>query len=103
MVAERRVMDRSSAEPFGKTDFAKVDAHVIQPHEYDELPEITDDMMERAVFTRSAAELDAFVKSQPPPTLRLEGDVAEALRATGSGWEQRSNAALREWLKRGTA
>ena len=82
------------------SDFAKVDAHVVQPEEYDELPEITDEMMERAVFTRNAAELNSFVGSQSPPLLRLEGDVAWALQATGAGWEQRGNAVIREWLKR---
>ena len=30
------------------TDLKKVDRHVIQPHEYDEIPELTDDFFERA-------------------------------------------------------
>jgi hypothetical protein len=30
------------------SDLKKVDRHVIQPHEYDEVPELTDEMMERA-------------------------------------------------------
>src|SRR6266496_656609 len=29
------------------SDLKKVDRHVIQPHEYDEVPELTDDMFER--------------------------------------------------------
>ena len=29
-----------------------MDAHVIQPHEYDELPEITDEMLARASVNR---------------------------------------------------
>lgn len=37
-----------SADAIGETDFARVDAHVIQPEEYDERPELTDAMMERA-------------------------------------------------------
>ena len=85
------------------SDLAKVDAHVIQPEEYDELPEITDEMMERAVFTRNAAELDAFVRSAQRQVLRLDMDVAEALQATGAGWEQRGNTAIREWLRKESA
>jgi hypothetical protein len=30
------------------SDLKKVDRHVIQPHEYDEVPELTDEMVERA-------------------------------------------------------
>ena len=30
------------------SDLKKVDRHVIQPHEYDEVPELTDEMAERA-------------------------------------------------------
>ena len=30
------------------SDLKKVDRHVIQPHEYDEVPELTDEMFERA-------------------------------------------------------
>jgi len=30
------------------SDLKKVDRHVIQPHEYDEIPELTDDFFERA-------------------------------------------------------
>ncbi|MEO5327390.1 MAG: hypothetical protein H7829_04015 [Magnetococcus sp. THC-1_WYH] len=31
-----------------RTDWSKVDAHVIRPEEYEELPEWTDDMFEAA-------------------------------------------------------
>jgi hypothetical protein len=30
------------------SDLRKVDRHVVQPHEYDEIPELTDDFFERA-------------------------------------------------------
>ena len=30
------------------SDLKKIDLHVIQPHEYDEIPELTDDFFERA-------------------------------------------------------
>ena len=35
------------------SDLARVDAHVIQPHEYDELPEITDEMLAVAIWENS--------------------------------------------------
>jgi uncharacterized protein (DUF4415 family) len=33
-----------------------------------------------------------------PISIRLSPDVAEALRATGNGWQSRADEALREWL-----
>ena len=30
--------------------------------------------------------------------IRLDPDILEAFRASGSGWQSRLNAALREWL-----
>jgi len=33
-----------------------------------------------------------------PVSIRLSPDVAEALRATGSGWQGRADDALRAWL-----
>ena len=40
----------SSPESEILSDLAKVDAHEIQPEEYEELPELTDEMMARADF-----------------------------------------------------
>ena len=34
------------------SDLKRVDAHVIAPHEYDELPEITDEMLARATVNK---------------------------------------------------
>jgi uncharacterized protein (DUF4415 family) len=31
--------------------------------------------------------------------IRLDADVVETFRATGSGWQTRLNAALKDWLK----
>jgi len=38
-----------------------------------------------------------------PISIRLSPDVAEGLRATGSGWQSRADQALRKWLARQTA
>ncbi|WP_420812906.1 BrnA antitoxin family protein [Macromonas bipunctata] len=32
-------------------------------------------------------------------TVRYDVDVIEAFKATGTGWQTRMNAALRDWLK----
>ncbi len=32
------------------SDFAKVDAHVIQPEEYEEIPELTDEWFDRGTL-----------------------------------------------------
>ena len=32
-------------------------------------------------------------------TIRLSNDVVQAFRATGSGWQTRVDAALKDWLK----
>lgn len=35
------------------SDLARVAAHVIQPEEYDELPELTDEMLARGVVNKA--------------------------------------------------
>jgi uncharacterized protein (DUF4415 family) len=35
-----------------------------------------------------------------PVSIRLSPDVAEGLRATGSGWQSRADEALRSWLSK---
>lgn len=34
-----------------------------------------------------------------PISIRLSPDVAEGLRATGTGWQRRADDALRSWLR----
>jgi uncharacterized protein (DUF4415 family) len=66
---------------------ARVDAHVIQPEEYDELPELTDEMLARGVVKKGGRPYS------PNPrkliSLRLPADVIERWRATGPGWQTR--------------
>ena len=38
-----------------------------------------------------------------PVSIRLSPDVADGLRATGAGWQNRADAALRSWLRRNRA
>lgn len=89
------------------SNWAKVDAHRIQPHEYDELPELTDEMAERADFLIGDRLVRKGKAGRPPKekpkrqvTLRLDQDVIAGLRETGPGWQTRVNETLRQSLKR---
>ncbi len=99
-------MPRSSADGIGETDLARLDAHVIQPDEYAELPEITDAMIARGApgdGTDRVRSRPARSRSDSPKqqiTLRLDADVVAAMRASGPGWQVRANDALRKQFKR---
>ena len=73
------------------SDLAKVDAHVITPEEYDELPEIDD------AFIARARRKPGPRRSKTAISIRLDDDLVERLRATGDGWQSRANDALRAW------
>jgi uncharacterized protein (DUF4415 family) len=82
MTASKHVSLRSLG-----SDLAKVAAHVIQPAEYDELPELTDDML-----VRGKVNIGGRPRSDNPKKLisiRLPEDVIAKWRATGPGWQTR--------------
>lgn len=97
-----------------KSDMAKVDAHVVQKHEYDEVPELTDEMVNLGSFRKAGKPVPADVGKaamssrlrgrpkvqQPKKTvaIRLSADVLAALRATGKGWQTRAEETLRRSL-----
>lgn len=85
----------------GKTDFAALDAHVIQPEEYEELPELTDEMLARAVRYRAGKPVGRPVSTNPRKLLsiRLPADVIERWRATGPGWQTRMADLLSKSVK----
>ena len=67
----------ASARKLG-SDLRRVDAHVIQPHEYDELPELTEEMLARASVNKGGRP-----KSENPRrliSLRLPEDILLILR-----------------------
>jgi uncharacterized protein (DUF4415 family) len=70
-----------------KSDLARVDAHVIKAHEYDELPELTEEMLARAKVNKGGRPVS------PNPrkliSLRLPADVVARWKATGPGWQTR--------------
>lgn len=82
MTAKKRV-----SRPSLGSDLARVDAHVIQPQEYEEIPELTEEML-----TRGQVNKGGRPRSPNPRKLisiRLPEQVIERWRATGPGWQTR--------------
>jgi uncharacterized protein (DUF4415 family) len=69
------------------SDLQRVDAHVIKPEEYEELPELTDEMFARVVFKKAGRPKSAHPKEMI--SLRLPPEVVARWRATGPGWQTR--------------
>jgi len=69
------------------SDLARVDAHVVKPSEYKELPELTDDMLARAVVKKGGRPRS--VNPRQLISLRLPAEVVARWRATGPGWQTR--------------
>ena len=80
------VSKRASAPSLG-SDLNRVDRHAIQPAEYDELPELTDDMLARGTVNRGGRPRSANPKKLI--SIRLTEDVIQRWRATGPGWQTR--------------
>ena len=70
-----------------KSDLARVDAHVVKKDEYEDLPELTEEMLARAKVNKGGRP----VSSNPRKllSLRLPVDVIERWKATGPGWQTR--------------
>jgi uncharacterized protein (DUF4415 family) len=70
-----------------KSDLASVDAHTLKTEEYEELPELTEEMLARAKVNKGGRP------RSPNPrkliSLRLPVDVIERWKATGPGWQTR--------------
>lgn len=107
MTASKPATPPFSADAYGATDFAKVDAHEVAPHEYDALPELTDDMVARA-DVHEGGTLVRRGRGRPPNenrkrqvTLRLPPAVIEGYQASGPGWQVRMGEVLAAGLGAG--
>jgi uncharacterized protein (DUF4415 family) len=75
----------------------KVDAHVIQPDEYEDAPELTDAQVAGATVS-IGTRLRGRPKSETRKeaiSLRVDADVLDAFKSTGDGWQTRMNGILR--------
>ena len=70
-----------------KSDLPRVDAHEIQLEEYDELPELTEEMLARAKVNKGGRPVSANPRKLI--SLRLPVDVIERWKASGAGWQTR--------------
>ncbi len=70
-----------------RSDLRRVDAHVIKPEEYDDLPEMTDEMFARTVFKKAGRPRSVSPKQMI--SLRLPPEVIARWKATGPGWQTR--------------
>ncbi len=105
----------TAKERKSRTDWAKVDARPITARERDEMPEWTDDQLDRAelavggkvvrpgrgTLTRPRGRPKSAA-SKRSVHLRLSPDVLEHFRATGPGWQTRIDEALRKAAKLGS-
>ncbi len=80
-------MNKPASHRSLKSDLPRVDAHVIKPHEYKELPELSDAMLARAVVNKGGRPKSANPRQLI--SLRLPPEVIERWRATGPGWQSR--------------
>ncbi len=70
-----------------KSDMAQVDAHVLRSEEYDELPQLTEEMLARAKVNKGGRPVSCNPRKLI--SLRLPADVIELWKATGAGWQTR--------------
>jgi uncharacterized protein (DUF4415 family) len=81
------------------SDLDKADAHVIQPNEYEEIPELGDEWFAKA----EPHEGGKPVRRGRPPvgkrkqlvTLRMDPDIIDAFKEGGPGWQTRMEAVLK--------
>jgi uncharacterized protein (DUF4415 family) len=80
------VSKRASRRTLG-SDLQRVDAHVVKPSEYKDLPQLTEEMRARAVVKKGGRPRSANPRQLI--SLRLPPEVVARWRATGPGWQTR--------------
>ena len=85
------------------SDMKKVDAYVLGPKDYEEIPELTEKDFARGTWHFNGKPIPrGRPKSANPKqhvNMRLDPDVLDYFRAGGPGWQSRINAALRKVAK----
>lgn len=84
-------------------DLKRLDAHVIRPEEYEDIPELTEEWFAKATLHIGGKPIPRGRPKAANPkqhvNLRLDPEVLEYFRAGGPGWQSRINAALRKVAK----
>ena len=85
------------------SDMKKVDAYVLGPSDYEDIPELTEEWFAKATLHVNGVPVArGRPKSANPKehvNMRLDRDVLAHFRATGRGWQSRINAELRKVAK----
>jgi uncharacterized protein (DUF4415 family) len=82
MPVKKRVSRRSL-----KSNLTRVDAHVVKAREYAELPELSADMLARAVVKKGGRPVSTNPRKLI--TIRLPANVIARWKSTGPGWQTR--------------
>ena len=69
------------------SDLAKVKAHIIQPEEYEEIPELTNEDIARAMIKRAGRPICTNPRVQV--TIRVPELILRLWKSSGPGWQTR--------------
>jgi uncharacterized protein (DUF4415 family) len=85
----------------------KIDRHVVQPHEYDEIPELTAEWFESADHRRGGKLVRRGRPKLDDPkqlvSLRIDADVLRWFKRAGAGYQSRIGAVLKRYVQRSAA
>ena len=80
-------VNKSASRRSSRSDLARLDAHLVEAKEYEELPELTEEMLARAKVNKGGRPVSTNPRKLI--SLRLPTDVIDRWKATGSGWQTR--------------
>ena len=78
---------KHESAPTLKADLGRLDSHITKPDEYEELPELTSDMLRRGTVKRAGRPVATDPRRQV--TIRVPQSVLSAWKASGPGWQTR--------------
>jgi uncharacterized protein (DUF4415 family) len=77
-----------------KSNLTQIDAHEITMEEYQEIPELTEEMVARAKINKGGRPISTNPRKLI--SLRLPIEVIELWKSTGPGWQTRMAKRLRK-------
>lgn len=101
-MTEKKRATRNISKRIG-SDLKKIDAYVLRPKDYEEIPELTDEWFRKADVYDGSKLVRRGRPPSPAPkqaiSLRLDPDVIAHFRRSGRGWQSRINSLLRKAAK----